>query len=629
MGHVGIRGGLAAIATVLLLGISSPAQAQQAPAANPELAAKGVWNSSTAYVKDDIVTVRGSAWIAKRANTGKLPGQTSPSTAADWLLFARGFNPLGAWSNVPTYQADDLVTRLGQTWRAKRTIAAGGAAPVAGANWELFAQKGDPGPNTGIGNGTQSMPSISFSGDPDTGIFRPSAGKIALVEDGTLFLHNKGTANTALGFAALNNSTGTDNSAFGHAALIANTTGSSNAALGKSTLSSNTSGGNNTALGADAMVANTTGGANVAVGNGALGNNTTGDTNTAIGTGALFNNTTATGNTAVGFSALIANNTGTNNVAVGRDALANNTTDDSTAVGFEALKAATNPATPNVAVGKLALTANTTGVMNTAIGTDALTANTVGVENTAVGHQALANTTGDNNVGVGRAALGLNTSGSNNVAIGKGALNPNSTGSNNIAIGFQAGNNTGGSVTNSIYIGNPGASGDNGAIRIGLVNSHSSAFMAGIGGITTGESNAVPVLIDSEGQLGTQNSSRRYKYDIEAMADVSAMLSKLRPVTFRYKQSQSGQHPLQYGLIAEEVAEVFPDLAVFNKDGSAQTVKYHLLPSFLLAGYQAQQNTIDALNARDRAQTEKIEALEERLRRLEALLPQTRAAALQ
>src|SRR5690242_20641068 len=105
------------------------------------------------------------------------------------------------------------------------------------------------------------------------------------------------------------------------------------------------------------------------------------------------------------------------------------------------------------------------------------------------------------------------------------------------------------------------------------------------------------------------------------MADVSAMLAKLRPVTFRYKKPQNGgEHPLQYGLIAEEVAEVFPDLAVF-KDGQPETVKYHLLPSFLLAGWQAQQKTIAA-------QASRIEALEARLARLEAALPQVKAAAL-
>jgi hypothetical protein len=122
------------------------------------------------------------------------------------------------------------------------------------------------------------------------------------------------------------------------------------------------------------------------------------------------------------------------------------------------------------------------------------------------------------------------------------------------------------------------------------------------------------VLIDGAGQLGTVSSSRRYKEDIRAMADVSAMLAELRPVTFRYRKPYAdGSKPIEYGLIAEEVAETFPDLAVFNDDGRPETVKYHLLPTFLLAGYQAQQRIIAA-------QAERIAALEERLQSIEAAL---------
>jgi hypothetical protein len=138
-------------------------------------------------------------------------------------------------------------------------------------------------------------------------------------------------------------------------------------------------------------------------------------------------------------------------------------------------------------------------------------------------------------------------------------------------------------------------------------------------------------MIDSNGQLGTNSSSRRYKFDIETMGDMSAMLAKLRPVTFRYKQAQNGgAHPLQYGLIAEEVADVFPGLAVF-KDGQPETVKYHLLPSFLLAGYQAQQKTIAAQAdeiARLKERVAANEALEERLRKLEAALPRVKEASM-
>jgi hypothetical protein len=177
--------------------------------------------------------------------------------------------------------------------------------------------------------------------------------------------------------------------------------------------------------------------------------------------------------------------------------------------------------------------------------------------------------------------------------------------------------------------------GDDATIKIGTQGTQTTAFMAGIRGMTTGTADAVNVMIDSNGQLGTANSSRRYKYDIETLADMSAMLGKLRPVSFRYKQAQNGgDHPLQYGLIAEEVAEVFPDLAVF-KDGAPETVKYHLLPAFLLAGWQAQQHTISAQAEKIDAQEEKIaaqardiELLKDRLARIEATMPPVTRAAL-
>lgn len=216
--------------------------------------------------------------------------------------------------------------------------------------------------------------------------------------------------------------------------------------------------------------------------------------------------------------------------------------------------------------------------------------------------------------------------------MGRNALFGNTAGSANIAIGNSAGFNAT-APSNSIFIGNQGQAADTATIKIGAQGTQTSTFIAGISGVTTGVADAVPVLVDSAGQLGVTSLSRRYKYGIESIADVSALLTKLRPVTFRYKKAQTdGAHPRQYGLIAEEVADVFPDLAVFNKDGSAETVKYHLLPSFLLAGWQAQQETITAQAEEIARLKERVaagEALEERLRRLDALLPQTKAASLQ
>jgi trimeric autotransporter adhesin len=693
MKSVEMRGSLvAAVATIFVLatGITTSAQAQQtaALAANPELAAKGAWDPGTTYVIDDLVTSRGSTWRSKRNNNlNKVPGQTQPSSATYWELFARGFNPAGAWLNSTKYQPDDLVTHLGQTYRAKITNT--NKTPTNTTNWELLAAKGadgddgatgatgatgPAGPNTGIGDGTASAPSISFTGDSDTGMYHPGANKIALVEGGSLFLHNLGTANTSLGLNALkslttgvqntalgdealrNNTTGTSNTAVGYLALGSNTAGQSNTAFGESTLQANiggsynvavgnsalllnSSGNNNVVMGVVAMTSNTTGATNVAIGNSSLYANTQGSQNIAIGDSALHDNTTGGKNIAVGREALRSNSTGENNIALGYQALQNSTTTDNTAIGYQALKAQTTGLN-NTAVGSGALAANTEGPSNVAVGMNALAGNTTGEYNSALGTLALQfNTTGVGNTGFGANALRSNQSGFSNTAIGTGALqsaasgnntavgflalNAVTTGTDNIALGYLAGWETAANSTNSIYIGNPGLSGDTNTIKIGTEGGQQSTFIAGIRGVATGQNNATAVFIDSDGQLGTTNSSRRYKYDIETMADVSAMLGRLRPVTFRYNKPQNGgQHPLQYGLIAEEVADVFPDLAVFNKDGTPETVKYHLLPSFLLAGYQAQQTTIAT-------QADKIEALEQRLRRLEALLPPTRAASIQ
>jgi hypothetical protein len=370
------------------------------------------------------------------------------------------------------------------------------------------------------------VPAISFNGDADTGIFSPGDGKIAMVENETLFLHNFGTGNTALGVSALDS--------------------------------------------------NITGASNVAIGALALTVNTGGDFNTAIGHSALFANTTGFSNTAVGQLALAANTSGGNNIALGVSALESNTTGGD-----------------NTAVGRLALTTNIDGTSNTAVGRSSLFSNASGTGNTAVGQLALA----------------ANTGGGNNIALGAAAgLNPTNS-------------------SNSIFIGNNGLPGDSAIIKIGTQGTQTTAFIAGIAGVSVANSSGV--LIDSAtGQLGTVVSSRRYKDDIAPMPDMAAMLGKLRPVTFRYRKAYAdGSRPLQYGLIAEDVAETFPALAVF-KDGRPETVKYHLLPSFLVAGWQSQQTMIAVQKDRIDAQAEEIATLKQRLAAIEARLPPIKEAAV-
>jgi len=232
---------------------------------------------------------------------------------------------------------------------------------------------------------------------------------------------------------------------------------------------------------------------------------------------------------------------------------------------------------------------------NTAVGTLALQNNTTGSGNTASGGQALySNTTGNSNTASGGDALVANTTGSGNTAYGFAALVANTTGIGNIAIGFSAATNVSSGNSNNIHIGSQGSAADSGAIRIGTPGTQISFFAAGVRGVTTGGNDTVPVLIDSAGQLGTVSSSRRFKEDIRDMGDASRGLMHLRPVTFRYqKPFADGSKPIQYGLIGEEVAEVYPDLVAHSADGQIETVKYQVLEAMLLNEVQRQQGIIE------------------------------------
>src|SRR5580658_6754827 len=316
-----------------------------------------------------------------------------------------------------------------------------------------------------------------------------------------------------------------------------------------------------TALGAAALNSDTSGTDNTAFGLLALAANTSGAYNSAVGAGALATNTSGANNTAFGYYALLANITGT----------------DNTAVGFEAMQSLTGPNNIDSASD------------NTALGSWALNANVNGGENTAVGAEALGNNTGDENTAVGRSALDQ-ASGSNNTAIGWAARLMVGAGSDNIMIG------------------NLGTSSDDHTIRIGDVQT--STYIAGISG--AGVSSGTAVFVNSNGQLGVAPSSRRYKEDIEDMGDASKGLLSLRPVTFRYKKPDSdGSKPLEYGLIAEEVAGIYPDLVVRGKDGQVESVQYQKLPAMLVNELQKEHHHI-------RQQDETIKKLEARLAALEA-----------
>ena len=293
------------------------------------------------------------------------------------------------------------------------------------------------------------------------------------------------------------------------------------------------------------------------------------------------------------------------------------------ALGRNALSSVSGDATNNTALGREALE-NTTGggtplkgSYNTAVGDRALRANTYGYSNTASGSSALSsNTTGFYNTASGADALYSNQTGSRNTASGYYALRGNINGSGNTALGHFAGVNTTGS--HNILINNTGASAESNVLRIGAGTGTGSseldkAFIQGIFGRIVANDTATGVLIDSDGQLGTISSSRALKQDVQDLGPLAGRLLELRPVAFRFKQHVASDPatPLQFGLIAEEVAEVFPELVVYDEAGKPQTVKYHLLSSLLLGELQKQHRELEGLRTR-------LAALESRSRACQA-----------
>src|SRR6266480_3232374 len=366
------------------------------------------------------------------------------------------------------------------------------------------------------------------------------------------------------------------NTAEGQLALGSLTTGFYNNAIGIYSLLSLTTGSFNTADGAGALLSNTAN-ENTATGAGALLSNTTGAQNTASGAFALFSSTTGNANTAIGDRALFNDTEGAGNVAVGFEALFQNTT-----VGF-----------------------------NTAVGSQALFANVSGLENTAVGYQALLDNTGTFNVAVGGAALLSNTGGNDNTACGSGALN-DTTGNDNTALGFQAGilATTG---DGNVYIGS-GMSGVAGEANHTYIRNINTSSVSG------GGTDTVTVNVTT-GLLGHTTSSRRYKEAIKPMDNSSQALFALKPVTFRYKKEIDPSQSLEYGLVAEEVAQVDPSLAIRDKNGQIDSVRYNAINAMLLNEFlkehkafveekrkvQRLEAALDAVNLRLKEQEAKIE----------------------
>jgi len=392
---------------------------------------------------------------------------------------------------------------------------------LAGLGLLPRAQAVSPPPGGGyFGFNTAEGQNALFSLDTSTGLGNTAVGSFSLKSD------VNGSFNTGIGAGTLLFNTGDTSTGDG----TENTTGSENTAVGVAALSNNTTASGNTAIGSNALLGNTTGGT--------LGTTQTLDVgpNTAVGDSALVSNTIASANTAVGYEALARNTSGLQDTDLGL----------STAVGFQALANATGPGAGfNDALGYQALFNLNAGVGNVAIGGRALFASTIGSSNVALGNQA-----------------GVNiTTGNQNICIGFGAGLGLTTGSNNIRIGDASSEN------------------EDDTIRIGRGGVQTKTIIAGISGTVIPGGTAV-VIGGSDDQLGVTPSSRRFKEEIAPMEKASEAILALKPVTFHYKNDNI-KIP-QFGLIAEEVAEVNPDLVIRDKNGEIYTVRYDAVNAMLL-----------------------------------------------
>ena len=431
-----------------------------------------------------------------------------------------------------------------------------------------------------------------------------------LFKDGKLLLWTDTvSATTAIGEGALasTNADSANDTAVGHKAL-ANSTG-------HPSLKSR-----NTAIGAYALEKNTTGFRNTATGRMALRNNTTGHSNTADGELALYNNSSGVYNTGTGNKALSNNNLGNRNTAVGALALNQNSGgNNNTAVGFQALTH--NNFHHNTALGYQALMSNGLGSYNTAVGSSALRDNysSTADGNTAVGYRALlSNVEGHGNTGVGAYALENNTA-TKNTALGYRALDSNTVGQWNTAVGYNAGNDwTTGNYNIAIGANVEGQSGESNTLRIG--EGIVQAYIDGIWGNVSGA--GAPVHVNALNELGTLTSSARFKQDIRDLEGAAtARLMDLRPVSFRYRAEftnppEGKSNPLEYGLIAEEVAELFPELVIDDQDGRPYTVRYHLLTPLLLAEIQRQEQELVHLRSEFADRNRQVADLRRRVEKL-------------
>ena len=305
---------------------------------------------------------------------------------------------------------------------------------------------------------------------------------------------------------------------------------------------------------------------------------------TAEGQNALKNLTTGAGNTGLGFDALFSNIDKSFNTAVGAAALALNNGDFNTAVGAAALLLNTS-GNANTAIGAEALLNNIIGYGNIAVGVQALYNHQGGPYNNAFGGGALwSDQGGQSNNAFGYQALYFNVNGVNNTAMGDSALHQ-STGNYNTAIGFGAGQNLA-TGTGNVYIGPD---------MWGVSNEANHTYIRNINttNVSGGSTDYVTVDITT-GLLGHLTSSRRYKDEIKPMEKSSEALYRLKPVSYHYKKEIDPSQSPAFGLIAEDVAEVSPNLVARNSQGQPESIHYEMVNAMLLNEFLKEHRTVQA-----------------------------------
>jgi len=526
-----------------------------------------------------------NAGVNAESNTMRLgtSGSGAGQVSNTYIAGINGVN-VGSVASVVSISGD----HLGST-----TITAGtGITVTPGANVITLATTGAVANSFHTDNGiaTPALGIITFNAISQAGSSVSFSGSGSTVSLNT----TDANSNTIMGLNAGNGAVTASNTVgLGHSALHALTSGNANTVIGSLSGAAITSGANNTVIGEGSTTALTTGSANIIVGQ-ATGTALTGaeSNNVLIGDTGLVGVSSLLSVTIPGSGAPILHNFGTNNISLGQGA-GNRTMTGSgnTFVGAGAGHANTT-ANANTFIGQGCGALVTSGGSNTGVGDGTFAALTTGTQNVALGDQCLESlTTGGNNIIVSNGGARYMTIGTDNTGLGygvftnSGSLTGPVSGVGNIAIGSNAGNALTAAESYNIYIQNGGVSGESNVLRISAgtgtgVNQLNKTFIGGIRGITTVNNDAVAVLIDSAGQLGTVSSSARYKENINDVGPRSEDITKLRPVVFNYKNHSPEE--TTYGLIAEEVAEIFPELVVKDKEGNPETIKYHELPILLL-----------------------------------------------